>query len=211
MTAALAVGTHLRVFRPDLEVRSGGDGRTIYGIAVPWAAPTRIDDKLVEQFARGAFTHQMAQPNRVKAARGHMLLGGTLIGALSAMRDDAAGQYVEMRVSRTPVGDETLELVKDGALNQLSIMFRERQNRRLPGGITERVTADLHEVAIVDEAAYGDQSTVLGVRSAVGAPGGYDEDAELRRIAEEYLVPSGLPALPDHDLAIRSLRLGLPF
>ena len=119
-----------RSFSPDLQVRAGGDGRTIYGIAVPYNAPTRIDDTLVEQFARGAFNHQLREPARVKFSREHAMLGGTLIGAASLLRDDAAGLYTELRASRTPTGDETLELVKDGALGELSIMFMERQNRR---------------------------------------------------------------------------------
>ena len=63
-----------RSFHPDLEVRSGGDGRTIYGIAVPFNAPMRITDNLVEQFARSSFNHQLAKPNRVKYAREHMAL-----------------------------------------------------------------------------------------------------------------------------------------
>lgn len=199
-----------RSFRPDLEVRSSGDGRTIYGIAVPYNAPTRIDDQLVEQFERGAFNHQLGAAHRVKFAREHVLLGGVLIGAASAMRDDASGLYVELRASKTPVGDETLELVRDGALNQLSIMFRERQNRNLAGGITARVKADLHEVAVVMEGAYGELASAVGIRAAGGrTPNGQDlgpiSDAALRAQAEEFL---NLQAAPD-DLEIRRIRLGL--
>jgi len=201
--------THYRSFAPDLEVRSGGDGRTIYGIAVPWNAPTRIDDSLVEQFARGAFSHQMAKPSRVKFAREHVLLGGELIGSASAMRDDAAGLYVELRAARTPTGDATLELVKDGALDQLSIMFRERQNRRLAGGVTERVKADLAEVAVVMQGAYGELATAVGVRSAQLPAAANDLD--LRAAAEEFLMGSGLPDPTDHELAMRSIQLGMPY
>lgn len=197
-----------RSFAPDLEVRSGGDGRTVYGIAVPWNAPTRIDDTLVEQFARGAFNHQMRDPGRVKFAREHVMLGGTLIGAVTLLRDDAAGLYVEMRASRTPVGDETIELIKDGALDQLSIMFRERQNRRLAGGVTERVKAHLAEVATVMEGAYGDLAMAAGVRSAQVPAAAADLD--LRAQAEEFLTGS-LPEAPDYDLAIRAINLGLKF
>ena len=206
----MASTTHYRTFRPELEVRSGGDGRTIYGIAVPYNAPTRIDATLVEQFSPGAFEHQMRAPSRVKLARDHMRLGGTLIGALSLMRDDPLGLYIEGRASRTPIGDETLELVRDGALNELSIMFGERQNRNLPGGITDRVKADLYEVAIVLEGAYGELASTAGVRAAAGSGGGPVGDLELLRAAEQYLVPSGLPDLPDHDLEIRAIELGLP-
>lgn len=199
-----------RTFSPDLEVRSGGDGRTIHGIVVPWAAPTRIHDSLVEQFARGAFGHQMGKPSRVKLAREHALLGGEIIGAGTAMRDDASGLYMELRASKTPRGDETLELVRDGALNELSIMFRERQNRRLTGGVVERVKADLFEVAVVMQGAYGELATVTGVRSAYSGAGAAGQDvADLRSQAEEYLFGGGLPALPDHDLEIRRLKLGL--
>lgn len=198
-----------RSFTPDLEVRSSGDGRTICGIVVPWNAPTRIDDQLVEQFARGAFNHQLGKPSRVKLSREHALLGGAIIGAGSVMRDDARGQYMELRASKTPVGDETLELVRDGAMDQLSVMFRERQNRRLSGGITERVKADLVEVAVVMQGAYGDLATVVGVRS-VGGGGPGAADVDLRAQAEEYLLGGGLPDLPDNDLLLRQLRLGMP-
>jgi HK97 family phage prohead protease len=198
--------TFYRTFEPDLHVRSSGDGRTVYGIAVPYNRPVQIDDTLVEQFARGAFNHQIRVPSRVKFSREHLLLGGTLIGAASVLRDDAAGLYVELRASKTPVGDETIELVRDGALDQLSVHFRERQNRRLRGGVTERVQADLREVAIVVEGAYGELAAASGVRSraATGSP----VNTALRAQAEEYLL--GLPELPDdHDLEVRALRLGL--
>lgn len=198
--------THYRSFTPDLEVRSGNDGRTIYGIAVPYNAPTRIDDVLVEQFARGAFNHQINRPQRVKFAREHVLLGGEIIGAASMLKDDAAGLYVELRAARTPRGDETLELVKDGALDQLSIMFREAKSRRLAGGVTERVTADLREVAVVMEGAYGELAAAAGVRSRqipVAAA-----DIDLRAQYEEF---RNRPQLKDYELEIRSIRLGMPF
>jgi HK97 family phage prohead protease len=200
--------SHYRSFAPDLQVRSAGDGRTIYGIAVPYRAPVRIDPDLVEQFARGAFNHQLSHPSRVRLSREHVLLGGTLIGAATTLRDDAAGLYVELRASRTPTGDETIELVKDGAMDQLSIHFEERQNRRLPGGITERVKANLREVAVVMEGAYGELAAAGGVRSSFVDNSGEAIDAELRAKAEEYLL--GMPGLPDHDLQVRAIRLGIP-
>lgn len=207
---------HYRSFTPDLEVKPGGDGRTIYGIAVPYNKPARIDDTLVEQFARGAFNHQLREPHRVKFAREHVLLGGDLIGAASMLRDDAAGLYGEWRVSRTSKGDETLELVRDGALDELSVMFRERQNRHLTNGVTERVKADAEEVAVVMIGAYGRGATVAGVRSTTNLseiearsaePVDLDMlDAQTRAAA--YL--NGLPSLPDYQLKMRLARLGMP-
>lgn len=201
-----------RTFNPDLQVRSSGDGRTIFGYAVPYYAPVEIRSDVfsgVEQFARGAFNHQLGKPRTVKLAREHELLGGDLIGAATLLRDDPNALYVEMHVSKTPKGDETLEFVRDGVLNELSIAFRERQNRTLSNGVVERVKADLFEVAVVRQGAYGELATAVGVRSARGLPVATDE-LDLRAAAQEYLAPGALPPAPDYELEIRMLRLGMP-
>ena len=192
--------TLIRTFSPDLEVRKaaqGGDGRTVVGIAVPYAKPQRIDERLTEQFAAGAFKHQIRAAHRVKFAREHLSLGGSLIGRLDVMRDDVAGLYIEARVARTPLGDETLALLADGALSDLSIGFRARQDRRLPGNVIERVTADLREVSVVLEGAYGEGALVAAVRSA-------DEQAE------EFVVPGCTCGAATRLEEARRVLAGLP-
>jgi HK97 family phage prohead protease len=168
---------------PDLEIRSSGDGRTIYGIAVPWNRAQVINESLNEAFEVGSFDHQLRAANRVWYAREHIKLGGRQIGIPQLFRNDAKGLYVELRTSKTPLGDETLELFRDGALRQLSIMFEPVQNRRVQvdssevngwrGGtgsvpVISRVKANLREIALVLEGAYGDMAAAAGVRSAAG-------------------------------------------
>jgi HK97 family phage prohead protease len=188
-----------RQWLPDLEVRSSGDGRTICGIAVPYAQPQFIDSRLTEQFARGAFNAQLRAAHRVPLMRDHERHGGSLIGVATTLRDDAAGLYGEWRVSKTPTGDETLELVKDGALSELSIGFREGQNRTLPGGVIERATATLTEVAIVMAGAYGPAATIASVRA--------QSTTDRTRQAEQILA--GLPTLSaDADQLTRSANGG---
>lgn len=191
-----------RQWLPELEVRSaanGGDGRTICGIAVPYGRPQYIDPRLTEQFARGAFNAQLRAAHRIPFMRDHGPHGGKLIGVAAELRDDAAGLYGEWRVSRTPLGDETLELVKDGALSELSIGFREGQNRKLSGGVVERATATLTEVAIVMAGAYGEAATVSAVRST----------ATVDRAAELAQIVAGLPVLSaDAELLTRSAHGG---
>lgn len=184
--------TLYRSFAPDLEVMTrakGGDGRTISGIAVPYGIPVQIDPHLREQFARGAFSAQTRAPHRIPFSRDHLPLGGTLIGKTMLLRDDAAGLYGEWRVSNTPAGEETLELVKDGVLSELSIGFREGSNRRLPGGVTERVTASLFEVAVVLEGAYGELAAATGVRRAGVA-------SALSNLDQARQILASLPELP---------------
>ncbi len=179
-----------RSYEPDLEIRSGGDGRTIAGIAVPYNHPQRINGQLTEQFARGAFAKQLKAGHRVRFTRDHYAQGGQVIGTTVLLRDDSAGLYGEWRVSKTSLGDETLELVRDGALNQLSIGFREGQNRRLPSGAIERVTAELLEVAVVVQGAYGEHAAIAAVRA---------EEEELHRLARAQKLLGELPELRPFD------------
>lgn len=191
----------IRSFTPQLEIRSagkGGDGRTIVGIAVPYGQKQRIDPTLTEQFARGAFNAQLNAPNRVRFTREHMAHGGTLIGRAVELRDDAAGLWGAWRVSATPAGDETLTLVEDGVLDELSIGFRSRQDRRLPDGTVERTTAHLAEVSLVMEGAYGRGAVVAALRAQdtldVAAAGCTCGAAS--RASRAAQIMAGLPTLP---------------
>jgi HK97 family phage prohead protease len=160
-------GLMYRAFTPDLDIKPGGDGRTVHGIAVPYGQVQRIDDHLTEEFVRGAFDHQMAAIHRVGFYYPHSRDGGALLGRQTVGRDDAAGLYGEWRVSKTRDGDDALELINDGALSQLSIGFRAAAGgSRSVHGVTQRTKAHLFEVAIVPEGAYGDGAAITGVRSA---------------------------------------------
>lgn len=169
MTTALATpDLEFRSYSPELEVRSTGDGRTVFGIAVPYNTPMRITDDLIEEFAPGAFNAQLRAANRVAYSREHVELGGLQIGTLTLMRDDAAGLYVEMRAAKTMVGDDTLELIRSGVLTDLSVAFwpaKDVQVRSSQGDITRRVSARLDEVASVGKGAYGQYATAHGLRS----------------------------------------------
>ncbi len=175
---ATAPAELIRTFTPQLEIRSaakGGDGRIVDGIAVPYGIAQRIDSQLVERFAPGVFNHQLGAPHRVRFTREHMSWGGALIGRALELRDDPAGLWGAWRVSRTAAGDETLTLIEDGVLHQLSVGFRERAkgNRVVTDvdpdtgeavQVVERVKADLVEVSVVLQGAYGDGAAVLGTR-----------------------------------------------
>lgn len=161
--------TDNQMFRvnPDyaVELRVGGDGRTVSGIAVPYNKAQRIDARLTEGFLPAAFARQAIAPGRVPLARDHIPLGGKPVGKVTMMRDDAAGLYVEGRVSKTALGDETLALLDDGVLSNWSIGFREGQNQ-MRGGVTWRKTATMTELAFVMRGAYGDDASVSGIREA---------------------------------------------
>lgn len=162
--------THYRRYvQADLTLRAGGDGRTIFGIAVPYGRPAKIaSEGIVEQFVRGAFAKQVRTGvhTRVPFTRGHVDTGGSIIGVTRLLREDPAGLYGEWEIAKTPAGDETLELLRIGALRDLSIGFDEGTNRYTGTGVTERVTSTLKEVAMVPQGAYGEFAMAQGIRAA---------------------------------------------
>ena len=153
----------------DLELR-GSDGRTIAGIAVPFDSPARIrdlDGEYVETFDRHAFDRTLAErgPEKVKFLiqhEGHNLP----VGRAVTLRPEARGLFGEFHVSKTERGDELLELVKDGAVDALSVGFRLIRDRWSPARDQRRVLeAALNEVSAVGFPAY-EAARIEAVRAA---------------------------------------------
>lgn len=158
-----------RAHPADLEVRS--TGRTIVGLAVPFDVPARVSDgshRYTEVFRRGAFARTIAErgPTRVKSLVMHDRQR-LPIGRAEVLREDPNGLYAELRVSKTDFGDQVLELVRDGALDGLSIGFQP-----VPHGdrwsndqtTCERIEVRLREISIVDSPAY-DDALISAVRA----------------------------------------------
>jgi len=157
----------------DMEFRADGPKREFEGIAVPWDVEIDVDGWAYEVWRAGAFSHQLRAARRVKAAKGHIPLGGSLIGSLREMRNDAKGLFIRGKITEgVRDGDEALALMGDGSLDELSIGFY-----RVPGGdsvtrkadsrpLYEMRKADLFEVALVEFGAYGRKAKVDNVREA---------------------------------------------
>lgn len=176
----------------DLSLR--GDGRTIYGLAVPFNIPTSIRDAegtYDESFQRGAFAQTIngGALQRVKLFVKHNR-SSVPIGVAAELTEDAAGLLAGLRVSKTVAGDEIIELVRDGALDQLSVGFRPvhtkwsdlgavhgRRSTPAAGASATRTEVRLDEISVVDFAAY-DAALIGGVRSTFDdTPVGADVEA----------------------------------
>lgn len=199
------------IYRPvdaDLEImraeQGGSDGRTVYGILVPWNHPQRIDATLTEQFERGSADHVIAAGERGRApgglpayrmhfAREHVRQGGSPVGRTCLLRDDSAGLYGEWRVSATPTGDELLELIKDGVYRELSVGFRAapQWSRRMGDGTLSRTRFDPFEAAAVLRGAYADAAFVGGVRDESDEVAGLARDrlARARAVLADWPMP----------------------
>lgn len=163
----------------DLELR--GDGRTVYGIAVPFDRESTVNDgygAYREVFRNGAFTKTLHEgADRVKFYTNHGHRQNKLpIGRALTLRQDAAGLVGEFRVSKTSDGDEALELVRDGVLDSFSVGFAKVKERADKSGLVERTEVKLREVSLVAHPAY-EGALVAGVRTQFS-------DEELERLLD---------------------------
>lgn len=159
-----------RAFVSDIEIRSGGDGRTVHGIFVPFGQVARVSDggrPYEEAFQRGSLAKTiMERGGKVKLLSHHNSRTNPL-GRATLLREDAAGGYGEFHVSATRAGDEALELVRDGAMDSFSIGFAPVKHVQRDG-VTWRTEVALREVSLVTLPAYAG-AMVGGVRDIADA------------------------------------------
>ena len=172
-----------RAWTPHLDLEIRGDGRTVYGLAVPFDSPTPIHDRsgrYDEVFRMGAFANTIRERgDRVKFLANHDRQ--TLpLGKAVMLREDPAGLIGEFRVSATPAGDAALELIRDGVLDALSIGFAPLQSIGREGRdpVVERTEVKLMEVSAVAFPAY-EGAVIAGVRSEDSEPDQLDEPDQL--------------------------------
>jgi uncharacterized protein len=87
------------------------------------------------------------------------------IGRAQVLREDPDGLYAELRISRTRDGDEALELIRDGALDGLSIGFEPiaQQHR---DDIVVHTEIKLREISVVAWPAY-ETARISAVRAVM--------------------------------------------
>jgi uncharacterized protein len=168
-----------RAYTADLEVRSGSDGRTVHGIAVPFDSPTTVDDGwgvYEETFRMGAFKKTLREQrlpdgsSKVKFLANHDRIGRFPLGRATLLEEQSVGLYGEFRVSKTPDGDAALELIRDGVIDAFSVGFqpvKEREDMTAIPPKVERLEVKLPEVSGVAFPAYAG-ALIAGVRSQTG-------------------------------------------
>jgi HK97 family phage prohead protease len=175
-----------RALSQDLHVRS--DGRTVFGIAVPYNSPTVVNDGFgpyTEVFNRGSFAKTIQERgDRVKLLVNHDRVGRLPIGRATTLREDASGLFMEARISKTVGGDEVLELIRDGAIDGFSVGFQPVKDREVDTRTIERVEVRLNEVSAVAFPAY-EGAPVEGADPDTSDPDEGDEAVEAAPVADE--------------------------
>jgi HK97 family phage prohead protease len=150
--------------------------RIIELIVMPYEQMTVADYRgrmVHEVFHRGAFDGIERRANRIRVNRDHDVkrtVGRAV--RLHPSRDD--GLVAELRIAKTPLGDETLELADQECLDASAGFLPMPGGERWEGRTVRHLDrAWLGHIAMTPEPAYQD-ARVLSVRSAslTEAPGG---------------------------------------
>jgi HK97 family phage prohead protease len=187
----------------DIKIRNDGTGRTVEAYAAVFDTSATVSDfegaGYIEDIARSAFDKTIAERgDRFQVLYNHGLdIYGTPssdfskpIGVPIEVRADARGLWTVTRYSSTPLADEILTLIRDGAIREQSFAGRVIRSS-VPGPYrrgqrVSRLEIALREYGPTPFPVYAD-AAILGVRSAatladeIGAMTA-DERAELVRL-----------------------------
>jgi hypothetical protein len=154
-----------RASGPITEVRF--PDRMITIVAMPYDEETsRAGGRFLESFAPGSFAGLEHRNGRIRVNREHVI--GAPVGRVDVWHSDREDALVaELRVSRTQLGDETLELAADGVLDaSVGFLPMEGGEQWTENRAKRRITkAWLHHLGLTADGAY-EGARVLEVRRA---------------------------------------------
>ena len=168
------------MIKRSFEIRAtDSEQRTVEGVAVPFNETIDIGGGWSERFEKGAVDINAD----VKLFRDHK----EIIGKVTEMEESENGLLIRAKISDTTLGNETLELVKDGAIRSFSVGFIPVVDEKKEKTII-RKKVNLKEVSLVAFPAY-DNAAVLAVR----------EETNQEEISMENTTP-------DYTSAIEEVR-----
>jgi HK97 family phage prohead protease len=199
-TEAPETGLLCRAFKADL---TAGDGRTVDVRIVPYGERITHNDgfggvprgvEYQEEWAYGAFSHQLNAANRVLANAEHEIGIRGVVGHGLALREAKDGLYGSFKIHETEAGETALILIREGVFSTVSLEAAPRKAVRTAAGVIRRVKADLRQVAFTRFAAFKG-AQVLAVR----------EEITDETTVDEAFVPVDI----DPELIERCRRLGI--
>jgi HK97 family phage prohead protease len=180
---------------------TAGDGRTVDVKIIPYSEQIEHNDGLGgvpvgvayrEEWAPGAFDHQLGAANRVLANCEHEEGIAGVVGHGIALLSQADGLYGSFKIHETTSGETALTLIREGIFNTVSLEARPRKAVRTAAGVVRRIKADLVNIAFSRFGAYPG-ARVLAVR----------EQAE--QVFDEEMLPVEI----DPELVERCRKLGI--
>ncbi|MEU2340061.1 phage major capsid protein [Streptomyces sp. NPDC013172] len=223
-------GAHLysRVFAlDDIQIRAGGDGRTVTAYAAVFDSPAHIvdqDGEYDEQIGRSAFDKTIQERagkigvfyNHARTLHGTPSERGSVpIGTPLEVKPDGRGLLTVTRYNKTALADDVLESIRNGDITGQSFTGRfiksDPRGPYLPNRSTgQRTLVTRQEIALIEYGptpipAYSD-AAIVGVRAADTGRGNITTPnaADLDAAARHYASAQGW-AMDDGSYPIRPL------
>ena len=134
-----------------LAAEEGKARREISGLAVPYNVEATVSDGTRVKIMRGALPVDGPAP---KLLQNHD--GTDIVGLVTARKDEEDGMYFTARISKTRAGDDAIELIKDGAIDAVSIGIDPIKATYDKAGVLVVKAARWRELSIVGEPAFAD-------------------------------------------------------
>jgi HK97 family phage prohead protease len=187
----------------DYEIERSGDGRTVVAYAAAFGVTAEINDQeghYDETINPAAFNKILARSGSISNVSVHFNHGLTLwgtpsdryampLGTPEDIKPDGRGLLTRTRYAKTDLGDEVLELWRDGAIRGQSFRGATYQSvtrsKRGPNGrpVIERLQLGLREYGPTPNPAYVDAGLVAIRSQLLTRPASEMTPAERRELA----------------------------
>jgi HK97 family phage prohead protease len=127
----------------------GETPRTISGVAVPWNTEATVSDGTRVMFERGSLSENGKKPKLLKYHD-----DTAPVGIVTSRLDTEKGMLFTARISATTEGNDMLELIKDGAVDAVSVGVNPTDYRFNDDGVMVITAGDWVELSLVTAPAF---------------------------------------------------------
>lgn len=161
------------------------ESRTISGIAVVYRSPQKIYSSYTEEIAAGCFGKSIEAPHVCALwQHDHSKVLGRVGSSTLRLEDRSDGLYFRVVMPKTTTGDEALELVQRGDVNECSFaaIVTTTENKKISDTeySVKIIEADLLEISLVTWPAYSGTSAIGRSYTATS------EDQIMSQLEAEY-------------------------
>ena len=182
----------------------GESPRTISGVAVPWNTEATVSDGTRVMFERGSLAVNGKKPKLLKYHD-----DTAPVGIVTSRLDSEKGMLFTARVSATSEGNDMLELIKDGAVDAVSVGVNPTEYRFNDDGVMVISRGEWVELSLVTAPAFRG-ATITEVAATEGKP----QEQELQPMTDKIEtaaavaeVPAAAPVAPVWATAKREFKM----
>jgi HK97 family phage prohead protease len=134
--------------------------------------------------APGAFDATLAAGHKIRFLRQHD--HGKVLGVVLGLKSDDHGLHGRFKISRTPLGEETYQLLRDGALDAFSIGYIAEDAEQKDGGVRELRQVALLETSVVS-IGMNPRALVTAVKGGSAGAAGLPFDALWQQLRDAFV------------------------